>query len=97
MGSFPKYFSLDWIHRLAGEGIFLFVCIYLDTLDHSAVSLRSIDEPWMEEINSTGVDKYGSDGAGDVIEEMRSRRREAGRDADRSVGMRRNGSQIEIV
>ena len=42
----------------------------MDTLDHSAFSLRSINESWLEEINSAGIDQYDRNGSGDVVEEM---------------------------
>ena len=39
-------------------------------MDHSAVSIRSIDEPWLEEINSAGTDQYDRNGGSDVAKEV---------------------------
>ena len=39
-------------------------------MDYSTFSIRSIDESWLEKINSAGIDQYDRDGGGDAVEEM---------------------------
>ena len=67
-GLSPNAFGDHWICCIACQSIFLFVCIYVDTMDDSTFPLRSVDEPGMEEINSAGIDQYDRYGGGDVVE-----------------------------
>jgi len=39
-------------------------------MDYSTFSIRSIDESWLEKINSTGIDQHDRDGGGNAVEEM---------------------------
>ena len=61
-----------WICSIDDQGMDIHFRIHVDTLDDSEVSIRSINEPWMEKINTVGPDQYGGYGGGGVVvEEIR--------------------------
>ena len=60
----------SWIRSADDQSLVLCVCVYVDTLDDSAIPLRSIDEFGMEEINSVIVVEYDYNGGGDFVKPL---------------------------
>ena len=76
MGIVTEFADDPWIRSINGENLLLPVCFYLDPLDRSAIPLRPVDEPWMEETDTAGIDQYGDYGGGDIVDEKSRRKKE---------------------
>ena len=69
MGTKSKPTGYHWIFGIDDKITLFCFCIYVDTMDYSAVSFRSTDEAGMAEPHTAGVVEYGSDGGGHVVVE----------------------------